>query len=549
MKTIYIYIFALVSLLITGCKEYFDINEDPNNPTQVDYTTLVPTVQLYGTYALCTSSGLSNELIVYTHQFSTREEANEYGVTGADYYTTNAWRYLYVTTLQNLELALASATEAGDNFNIGMLKVLKAYYYSVLVDVFGNVPFSEACKTDEGILYPKYDNGEDIYPQLFTLIDEGITALSAEGTKGGSYDLYYGGDASKWIKAANTIKLKLYTQVRLVQDVKTEVQKLLSDNNLISSTEEGLMFKFGSSTAPDERHPGYADSYATTQQTNHISPWFYEILQGINTTVYGKKIVDPRIPYYFYNQLTAEEPSTAKCEYRNGGFVSIYFGSRGNRRDLSRDGDLTVPGIYPVAGKYDDGKGGKVNANSGTGAGVFRNLTYADRLYLEAELIQAGVVTGDAKAVLEKAIKESFNLVDYVVEASGTSQAVPVLAGTEAASTYVNGVISAFDGGNNDKKMEIIMTQKWIQSFGNAVDQYTDYRRTGYPVMFDPEAVGEMTPPAGGDPTEPQLPTVPVACAMDYPKSLPYISDELNLNPNAPKQKTDLGNMNVFWDK
>lgn len=548
MKTIYLYILVFISSFLSGCNEYFNINEDPNNPTNVDYTTLVPTVQLYGTYALCTSSGLSNELIVYTHQFSTREEANEYGVSGSDYYTGNAWRYMYVTTMQNLELALTAATEAGDNFNIGMLKVLKAYYYSQLVDVFGNVPFSEACKTNEGIQYPKYDKDSEIYPQLFTLLDEGIASLSKEGAKGGSYDLYYGGDASKWIKAANTIKLKLYTQVRLVQDVSEEVQKLLTDGNLISSTEEGLMFRFGSSTAPDERHPGYADSYATTQQTNHISPWFYEILKGHNTTVYGKIIEDPRIPYYFYNQLSAVQESSAKCEYRDGGFVSIYFGSRGNRRDISRDGDLTVPGIYPVAGKYDDGQGGKVNANSGTGAGVYRNLTYADRLYLEAELIQAGVVTGNAKDVLEKAINESFKLVDYVVEQSGTSQDVPVLVGAQSVNNYVNEVIQAFDTSNDNKKMEIIMTQKWIQSFGNAVDQYTDYRRTGYPVMFDPKAYGQMTPPSGGDPSE-TLPAVPVDCAMDYPKSLPYISDELNLNPNAPKQKTDLGNMNVFWDK
>lgn len=94
MKKIYTYILGIASLLLPSCSDYFDINTDPNNPSDVDYTTLVPTIQLYGTRALCTSSGLSNELIVYTHQFSTREEANEYGVTGADFYTTYGWQYI-----------------------------------------------------------------------------------------------------------------------------------------------------------------------------------------------------------------------------------------------------------------------------------------------------------------------------------------------------------------------------------------------------------------------------------------------------------------------
>lgn len=548
MKKIYTYILGIASLLLPSCSDYFDINTDPNNPSDVDYTTLVPTIQLYGTRALCTSSGLSNELIVYTHQFSTREEANEYGVTGADFYTTYGWQYMYVRALENLELAMDKASEANDNFTIGMLKVLKAYYYSQFVDVFGDIPFSEACKTDEGIQFPKYDKDSEIYPQLFTLLDEGIAALKQDGASGGDFDLYYGGNAAQWIKAANSIKLKLYTQVRLVQDVSAEVKALIDGGNLMASTEDGLMFRFGSSTAPDERHPGYPDSYATTQQTNHISPWFYEIMRGLNKTIFTNN-KDPRIPYYFYNQLKANQPSSQSCEYRDGGFVSIYFGSRGDRVSLSRDNDLTVPGIYPVGGRYDDGQGGTVNANSGTGAGIYRNLTYADCLYLEAELMQAGVINGDVRAKLKAAMEESFKLVDYVVEAAGSSQSIPVLAGTQTVNEYITKVLAEFDNGNDEKKMEIIMTQKWIQNFGNAVDTYTDYRRTGYPVMFDPNAVGGyVTPPAGGDPTE-TLPPVPVACSVAYPKSLPYISDELNLSPNAPAQKTDLGNKNVFWDK
>ena len=87
------------------------------------------------------------------------------------------------------------------------------------------------------------------------MLDEGIAALKQDGASGGDFDLYYGGNAAQWIKAANSIKLKLYTQVRLVQDVSAEVKALIDGGNLMASTEDGLMFRFGSSTAPDERHP------------------------------------------------------------------------------------------------------------------------------------------------------------------------------------------------------------------------------------------------------------------------------------------------------
>lgn len=535
-----------VSLITGGCSDYLNINDDPNNPIDVDHTTLIPTVQLYGTYALCAAEGLGEHLDVYTHQVSTREEANRYGVTGAGYYLERGWRRMYVTCLSNLELALQKAEKLNDTFSIGVLKVMKAHYYSQMVDVFGDIPFSEAGKTAEGIMYPKYDSGKDIYPQLFALLDEGIALLSQDGVAGGPYDLIYGGKANLWVKAAKTLKLKLYNQVRLVQDVKSEVQALLAKpEELIASTDESFMFQFGKSQSPDERHPGYPDSYAATQITNHISPWFFEIMKGINPVFSG--VEDPRIPYYFYNQVAPNKPSKQKCEYRVGGFISLYFGSNGDRRDLARDEDVTVMGIYPVGGHFDEGVGGVVKNNGGTGVAPYRYLTYADRLFIEAELINAGLATGDEKAVFMQGVEESFNMVDWVVKKSGTSQTVPALKGN--VESYLNSIQFIFEqAGSAEKRLEYIMTQKWIQSFGNSVDQYTDYRRTGYPIMFDPKTTPEVTPPAGGDPTE-ELPTVPVSCSLNYPASLPYVAAELAVNLNAPEQKNDLGNRKVFWDK
>src|SRR5690606_14857427 len=120
------------------------------------------------------------------------------------------------------------------------------------------------------------------------------------------------------------------------------------------------------------------------------------------------------------------------------------------------------------------------NSSSGTGAAPYRMITYADRLYLEAELIQTGVVAGDAAAVLGEAVNESFRQIDYMItNYVSPSQNVPAIYNTNSMNDYVDEVMDDFNAAANEKKLEIIMTQKWISSIGSAVDQYTDIRRTG----------------------------------------------------------------------
>src|SRR5205085_8884286 len=129
-------------------------------------------------------------------------------------------------------------------------------------------------------------------------------------------------------KAANTIKLKLYTQMRKVSDVSVSVQALLAaPENLIASTDESFMLPYGTLGQTDDRNPAYQE-YFSSQRSNHISPWFYEILKGENANINNNN-PDPRIPYYFYNQLHADEAPENQTEYRDSAFATIYFGSVG----------------------------------------------------------------------------------------------------------------------------------------------------------------------------------------------------------------------------
>jgi hypothetical protein len=568
------YYISLVALVTSfSCtKDFLDINTDPNNPTSIEVSKILPTTQRTLGDALSmdeNNGGLSNVLAVYVHQMSTREEADKYGMTGSDPVIANPWAKLYSSTpnpgtsfpiygiLQNLEDIIKNATAKENTQYAGIAKILKAYSYSVLVDVFGDVPFTEANKLKEGILYPKFDDDAAIYDALFPLIDEGIAdlnnATAANPNIPGTDDLIYGGNVALWVKAANTLKLKLYTQIRKVKNVSAEVNALITGGNLISKTSESFLIPYGPNGATDDRNPGFY-TYFATQRSNHVSPWFYEILKGYNPNIFNGN-PDPRLPYYIYNQVNATQPSRDgnQTEYRDGPFVSVYFGSVGPDRDRTQQNTISLFGIYPVGGKYDDGSATIASGTSGTGAAPYRLITYADRLYLEAELIQSGVITGDLTAKLTAAMQESFKQVDYIItQYVHPTQSVPALLGAPAVATYTEKVLAEFAAASSTKKLEIIMTQKWLSAVGSAVDQYTDLRRTGYPVIFDPSNPamapgGFVQPPINGDPVNPGAQkAVPVQTSRTFALALPWDQTELETNPNAPPQKNP-STYKVFW--
>jgi len=562
---------AVVALLTVSCKKFLDINTDPNNPITVEVSKLLPTTQRTLGDVLSMdeqNGGLSEILAVYTHQMTTRESPDKYGITGVDVNIQTAWSKMFSSTgnpgtvypvygvLQNLEDIISKSTAAGNLKYAGIAKILKAYTYSVLVDVFGDLPYSEANKLKEGILHPKFDDDATIYESLFALINSGIADLNNPAVNPqvpGADDLMYSGNTARWIKAANTIKLKMYVQVRKIKNVSAEVNALISGGNLISQTSESFLVPYGPNGATDDRNPAFYDYFAT-QRSNHVSPWFYEIMKGYNPRIFTGN-PDPRIKYYIYNQVNATQATREgnQTEYRDGPFVSIYFGSVGPDRDRSQQNTISLFGIYPVGGKYDDGSAAVASANSGTGAAPYRLLTYADRLYLEAELINTGIVTGDAKAKLTAAMAESFKQVDYVItNYVRPSQNVPALVGSAAVTTYSNNVLAEYDAGSTAKKLEIIMTQKWLSSVGSAVDQYTDIRRTGYPVVFDPSDPamapgGRVQPPINGDPVNPgNQKSVPVQLSRTFALALPWFQTELESNPNAPAQKNP-STYKIFW--
>ena len=551
-----IYSFTALIILVavvTGCKKFLDVNKNLNDPTAVPVSLLLSNCERNIASNIALGSGLGGTMSIYTHQTTGRVGADRYGAGSA------GWDGLY-SAITNLNVIIKQGTAETRFTYAGIAKILKAYAFSILVDVYGDVPYSEFDQFEAGITQPKFDLGKDIYPKLLALIDEGIADINntaPNASKPSADDYIYKGNTTNWKKAANTLKLKLYTQVRRVQNVSTQVQALLATPaNLINSQAENFMMPYGPFGTTDDRHPAYGEYTATQRGSVLFSPWIYDIMKGRNANILNG-ISDPRIPYYVYNQKSApggSNPTPENCtEFRDGGFISIFFGSNGNCRDGSNSNTYSLLGLYPAGGRYDDGAAIAINTitaqKAGTGALPHQFITYADRLYLEAELINAGVATGDQKAVFSSALNASFDQMDYIItnfikpSSAGTPQTVPLIATLAATTTYKTAVLAAFDAGTTAKKLEYIMTEKWINRIENPVDNYTDYRRTGFPVLFAPAPAGTVT--SVSDYSSPPKIT-PVQCDRPYPLSLPFNTDEIARNSNAPPQKVP-ENYKVFW--
>lgn len=530
---------GLAIVLVSSCSDFLDINEDPNNPTTARLIELMPSVQVNMAGLFNGSSGgLGNYTSLYTHHTTQRgQQESYYQFNSSEFGVQVPWTLSYSFALQDMAEIERIATESGETQYIGVVKVMRSIVYSTLVDIYGDVPFSEANLGTAGP-YPTFDDDQTIYDAILTELDEAVGILNA-ATDIAAGDLMYNGDLGKWKKLANTWKLNMLNNVRLTRDVSGDVNKLIADNDMIGAGDD-FQFNYGTGVSPNSRNTLYVQEWAPAASQVYINPYFFEVMSGINTFEHGNdlynNIADPRVPYYIYNQLpdgAADSDAENPCSYcpsiSGTGFLSIYSFSFDVDPNEGFDQGMSssILGLYPVGGLYDDGTGGTANFN-GTGNAPERILTYYDHLYIRAELAHTGVTTEDARGLLETAIRESFRKVNEVAGVVGNAPSIDVTA----IDDYVAEVLSRYDA-NPDDQLAYIMTEKWKANFGSAISCYNDVRRTGLPLLHDPDtdALG-FTSSQG----------------FTYPTAFPWPQDELNANLNAPAQK-NIYNYKIFWDE
>ncbi len=549
-----------IVIYLGGCtKDYLDINKSPNSPTTPELNQLLSGSQYFMVQALSQGNFIGNALSSYVHHLNAREVPN-YGMTPGANNPFNTWNYLYTYVLTDYDAIVEYAEPDENLIYAGIAKTLKAYTFSVMVDIWGDIPYSEF--NVPGLTAPAPDSSEDIYNALIALLEEGRADLqnntAANALSPGVDDFFYKGDVAKWVKLNNTIKLRLLLHSRKaksdITDWQSKFNALITEDNFIKEGED-FQFWFNNVTNPqDERHPAYS-SYVG-QHTHYISPYFYETMMGhtYNTTDNPfAGIEDPRVPYYFFKPLkTSEEPTDGKYEYRNGNFLSIFFATNGPNAAIDNRHFSTKYGVYPIGGVFDEGQGGRVEVGGtvgtlGTGIAPHKMITYSALKFMLAELALAGESVGDAATHFEDALNAAIDHVHVVSDRNGLDD--DQLISNEDREEFIDAILARFNAANAEGKMRILMTQKWIHNFMNPVDVYTDYRRTGYPLWFDVNKTQDPGYGVNPTPNDVSDARVPLATFNTFPRSLYYPSNsEIELNANMD-QKTNITVPLVFWDK
>ncbi len=545
MKNIF-KISALAVAFTLGSCNLLDLDANLENPNEVSIDQLNPET-------LMNLVQLEFADFVAEANIPSMELTRMMSMTGGDVYErayqpqdqNDIWERGYQDVISQIETLIPASEASGRNVHAGAARIMKAYVMLTMVDLFGDVPFSESAKGVANF-NPKADPGAQVYQGCITLLDEALANLAATSVVGLSRDIYYGGSATKWSALARTLKLKAYMNLRLTDaGAKAKIEELLAAD-IIDSDGEEFTYKYGTADVPARsRHPQYRDMYKPQAGDADTYIGNYFMAQVYN----GKGVEDPRWRYYFYRQvgsITAaldDDPESVPCIFQPRpahyptdvpfcSFEPGFFGrDHGNNDGVPPDTRAkTCVGSYPCAGRSDANNGVATyqvitaQGQGGNGAGIQPIWMACFTDFLKAEAYLSLGIAGDAKAAMLSGIDKSIARVRAFAGSKG--QALP--AGLEPSTTaYTTAVSALYDAASTDKdRLLVIGKEYYIALWGNGIEAYNLMRRTGAPAGVQPMLA---------------------ANPGSFIYSLLYPSDYVNLNSNAT-QKPNNAVTKVFWD-
>lgn len=543
MKKLYKFLLIVGVLISIGsCRKFKDLLQDPNKPTPeaADVDLYLNQVQLsfsnmfYG--AEVPGAELTRMEVFYGPTY-----VNGYGIANFDGF----WSTAYAGVIKNANALIPLARAQAKFTHAGIANILKAYTMFTLVDMFGDVPYSESALGSANF-NPKLDKGRDVYNAALALLDTAIAELAKTPVAYPVNDLFYGisgtAERTAWTTVAKTLKLRAYMNTRLVDNTAgAKIQALITAGDLIDTDAEEFTFRFSSKQSnPNSRHPKYNDGYvASGGASGYIGTYFLYALWAEKPS----SAFDPRRRYYTYRQTTntpgsqqqqpcATTPSPAHYPagtpycYLNGG---LWGRDHGDNSGIPPDGQLrTVWGVYPAGGQFDTSGGTSTSLNvGGMGAGIHPIWMsfFTDFSLAEAALTIPGV-TGNPRDLLESGIRKSIARVLAFPAQIGTSALPRLVPTTAQINNYVNYVLAQYDAATtNDGRLDVVLKEYYLALWGNGLDAYNMYRRTCRPKNLQPAL--QANPGA-------------------FIRSFFYPSSYIGLNTNA-QQKADV-TVKVFWD-
>ena len=201
-----------LALSLTACNDWLDINVDPNSPTaeSVEYHMLLPWCQFYMSHDYLNTG---SNAAMYTGHILRMSNAREKGAAlwdlGVSTRRANTYQWFFVGVGPNLDNLYQKAMADQAFHYAGAAKLIKAYGFMLMTDIFGEIPYTEAFGS---AISPKFDTGKTVFLGALGEIDEAIELFQKDqpvtATPLAQGDSWNGGDKAKWLKFAYLLKAR-----------------------------------------------------------------------------------------------------------------------------------------------------------------------------------------------------------------------------------------------------------------------------------------------------------------------------------------------------
>ena len=429
-----LYILFLVLIVASSCTKLEDMNVDTKRPSVVPSETLFTNAQRNLADQLASINVNTNVFKLfaqYITETTYTDEAN-YNIVNRNI-PQNTFRTFYKDVLMDLkESAIVLDSEPApvldDDKKMlankkAIIELLRIFTYNRLVDIFGNVPYTEALDIDN--VNPKYDDAVAIYKTLFADLDNVIATLSANSAIGsfGTADIVYAGDAAKWLMFANGLKLKMAIHISDAPNG-IDINKAITEAKagVFASNADNALFNYLG--ASPNTNPLYQSLVASGRHDYVATNTMVDLMLSMDDTV--------RLGLYY----TKQKDTIAKEAFKGGP-----YGASNSYPKYSHISKTLENPTYPC---------------------VIMDYTEIQFYLAEAAAKNLGGVSG-AQTYYDAAVKSSFNY-----------------WGSDDATA------TAYLGNNAYTDIKSIGLQAWIAYYNRGFFGWTTWRRIDTPTFNDP---------------------------------------------------------------
>lgn len=446
-----IILFALlIGMTTISCEDFEGWNIDQKNPSAVSGSFLFTSAQKALAVRMQSTDVNTNIFKMFAQHWTETtytDEAN-YDLEGRDI-GGNFWDDLYTDVLSDLNQAMViiSADESLDATTkanqLAIANLMQIYTWQILVDTFGNIPYTEALQGNNNIV-PKYDDDAAIYMDLFARIDGAIAQLNGGGSSFGGADLLYHGSTAQWVKFANSLKLKMAVRISDFDGgMAATMANEAIDSGVFTEKSDNAAFPFEGT--PPNTNPLWVSLVQSGRKDFVIANTFVDIIVPLN---------DPRI--------------------------TVYIGDNGPF-NIEEDPDADPIWVDYLGGPYGDNNtwGNYSHVGDLFHTEDFEGLlfSYSEVEFLMAEAAARNLIGSDAE--------EHYN-------AAVTANILYWGLSSDDAEDYLDQESVAYDSENWKKS---IGTQKWLSLYARGFEAWASWKLLDYPNTMNRPVVSELPVP------------------------------------------------------